>query len=244
MNCAVVCALLLAIPGVAVAGSGDDMLAAMDAKANKPTDTWFRFEARTQEPGKAARDMAFTVQNKAVMRLVDFESPGDMKGTRVLVLSRQQMYVYLPAYKKVRRIASHVTEQGFMGTTYSDEDMSTTRYGAVYSATVLSEDDTTTTLELTPRSGQTSSYSKVEVVLRHDLGLPSEMRFFNSDGQHIKTETRTAYDCDSDICTPGVMTMTDLRRAGAWTTLTVTERRVNQGVPDTTFSVRNLERGR
>ena len=30
------------------------------------------------------------------------------------------MYVYLPAYNKIRRVASHASNQGFMGTMFSD----------------------------------------------------------------------------------------------------------------------------
>lgn len=244
MTRAVLCALSVFFPTIALGATAEELIAAMDGKANQPTDTWFRFDVRTQEPGKNARDMAFTVLNKGTMRLVDFEAPGDMKGTRVLVLSRQQMYVYLPAYNKVRRVASHVTEQGFMGTTYSDEDMSTTRFGEVFTPTILSEDDATVTLELNPRADQKTGYTKLEMVLRKDLGLPQEIRYFKANGKHVKTESRGAYDCGEGICTPGEMTMTDLSRGGAWTRLTVSERHVNQGVPDSTFSVRNLERGR
>jgi len=237
-------ALWVALGGVAVAGSGDPLIANLDRLVNKPTDTWFRFEAATDEPGKATRTMAFNVQNKGARRLVDFEAPGDMKGTRVLVLSRQQMYVYLPAYSKVRRVASHVTEQGFMGTTFSDEDMSTTRYGEIYSAEVLMEGEGSTTVSMHPRDGARTAYSKLEMVIDTALALPTEIRFFNRDGMHVKTETRSEYDCGGGVCTPGVMTMTDHRRGDARTTLRVLERRVNTGVPDSVFSVRNLERGR
>ena len=120
--------LWFSFTGTTFAASADSHIAAMDGKANAPTDTWFRFTAVTQEPGKAPREMTVEVQNQGEKRLVNFEGPSDMKGTRVLVLSRQQMWVYLPAYRKVRRVASHVKQQGFMGTTYSDEDMSTTSH--------------------------------------------------------------------------------------------------------------------
>ncbi len=240
-----VAAVWFALGQAAAAGSGDALVAKLDGIANKPTDTWFSFEALTDDAqGHGPRQMAFSVQNKGERRLVDFESPADMKGTRVLVLSRQQMYVYLPAYNKVRRVASHVTEQGFMGTTYSDEDMSTTRFGAVYSAEKLSEDGTTITLTLTPRDGAKTAYAKLEMVVSVKLGLPTEIRFFNSELKHVKTETRGAYDCGQGICTPGEMTMTDHRRGDRKTTLRVLERRVNTGVSDSVFSVRNLERGR
>jgi len=226
------------------AGAADDYLAKMDGIANSPQDTWFRFNAVTQEPGKAAREMVFEVQNQGEKRLVNFEGPSDMKGTRVLVLSRQQMWVYLPAYRKVRRVASHVKQQGFMGTTYSDEDMSTSHFGAAYTADVVKDDDSSVTLKLRPKADTKTSYGHLELDLRKDLMLPSELRYYNADDQHVKTETRTDYDCASDVCTPAVLKMVDHTRNDAWTSLSVVERKVNQGVSASVFSVRNLERGR
>ena len=226
------------------AGTADEYLAKMDGKANAPEDTWFRFEAVTQEPGKAAREMVFEVQNQGEKRLVNFEGPSDMKGTRVLVLSRQQMWVYLPAYRKVRRVASHVKQQGFMGTTYSDEDMSTTRYSDAYGSEVLKEDDKQITMKLTPKTETQTTYGHIELDLRKDLMLPSEFRYFGADGQHLKTETRTEYDCAEGVCTPAQMKMTDHTRNDAWTSLSVVDRKVNQGISASVFSVRNLERGR
>lgn len=228
----------------ALASDGAAHLAAVDQRANAPSDTWFKFSATTQEAGKAPRVMGFEVQNKGTKRLVKFDAPSDMKGTRVLVLSRQQMWVYLPAYKKVRRVASHVKQQGFMGTMYSDEDMSTTYYSEVYDATTVSEDEASIVLNLKPKAGTDSGYAALEMVLRRDIMLPSEIRFFNGAGQHIKTESRPEYDCDQDVCTPRTMKMTDHTRGDAFTVLEAQERRVNQGVSDTLFSVRNLERGR
>jgi outer membrane lipoprotein-sorting protein len=228
----------------ALAGDGDGYLGKVDAQANVATDAWFRFNAVTQEPGKNKRGLVFEVQNMGTKRLVKFIAPSDMKGTRVLVLSRKQMWVYLPAYKKVRRVAGHVKQQGFMGTMYSDEDMSTSHYALVYEAQTKLETEETITLALKLRAGASSGYPKLEMDIHRDIMLPSQIRFFNKDGQHIKTEYRSDYDCSSKVCTPTEMKMVDHRRGDAWTTLTAEERRVNQGVSARIFSVRNLERGR
>ena len=236
--------LAVLFPFSAHASPGEAYLSQVDKRANAPSDTWFSFKATTQEPGKAPREMAFEVQNKGEKRMVRFSAPSDMKGTRVLVLSRQQMWVYLPAYRKVRRVASHVKQQGFMGTTYSDEDMSTTQFGGVYSATVTSETDGAIELRLKPKAGAETGYAHAEMSVRKDIMLPSEIRYFSEDGQHLKTESRTEYDCSESLCTPKVMKMIDHTRGDAWTVLSVNSRKVNQGVSDSTFTVRNLERGR
>ena len=80
--------------------------------------------------------------------------------------------------------------------------------------------------------------------IRKDLGLPSEIRYYSAEGQHLKTETRPEYDCGEDICTPSKMKMTDHTRGDVATTLIVLERRVNTGIQDSVFSVRSLERAR
>ena len=70
--------------------------------------------------------------------------------------------------------------------------------------------------------------------------LPSEIRFFNAEGQHIKTESRPEYDYE-EVC-PKTMKMIDHTRSDAFNYPEAQERRANQGVGDGLFSVRSLER--
>ena len=62
---------------------------------------------------------------------------------KILTRAAQDMYVYLPAFKKVRRLASHVKEQGFMGTAFGHEEMSLVRLARSSRATSLSKVTTT-----------------------------------------------------------------------------------------------------
>ena len=121
------------------ASTGTEVLQAIDANANQFEDQTIHYDAVTTEGKKEPRVMSFKVTLQGEKRLVEFSAPGDVRGTRVLVLKRNQMYIYLPAYDKVRRVASHVKGQGFMGTTFSDEDMSTSIYAPHYDAAITSE---------------------------------------------------------------------------------------------------------
>ena len=234
-------ALLAAAP--AWAASGPEVLATVDKNANATTDFTAAVSAVTAQPGKDPKQMAFQLYTAKGKRMVAFSAPGDMKGTRVLVLSRTQMYVWLPAYNKVRRVASHVSDQGFMGTSFSDADMSTSVYGEVYDATLKAEDDQTWTLELPRKAGEKSPYAKLEMTVRKDLGLPSEIRYFNDKGQHVKTETRADYHCEQDACIPGTLTMVDHSRGELSTTLTQKVEAINAGLSEDVFSQRTPQRG-
>jgi outer membrane lipoprotein-sorting protein len=161
-----------------------------------------------------------------------------MKGTKVLILSPTQMYVYLPAFGKVRRIASHTKDQGFLGLSFSQDDMATTSYGPLYTATLTTDDADKVVLTLTPKSAETA-YAKIELTLTKDHGVPAQFKYFNADGTNVKTETRTNYTCEGTICTPGEIKMTDNVK-GNWTKLIAKSRKINAEIADDVFSQRNL----
>jgi outer membrane lipoprotein-sorting protein len=220
--------------------AGDKVIASMDTALNRAKTHVFKYEVVNQEPGKAERKLELAVKLKGDKRLTEFLAPADMKGTKVLILSPSQMYVYLPAFGKVRRIASSVSDQGFMGLTFSQDDLSTTKYSAAYTATVASETPTEWKLVMTPKAGQTPPYAKIEVAVTKDRSLPTELRYFNSSGTHIKTESRTGYTCEGNICTPGELKMVDHTKGGHWTKLVRKEWKVNGEIADDVFSKRSL----
>lgn len=234
--------LVTASPSIARAdAAGDQLLAAMDSAMNRAKTHTFNYEIRSQEPGKSETVGALNLTSKGEKRLFEYLAPADMKGTRVLILSPTQMYVYLPAFGKVRRIASHTGDQSFMGMAFSQDDLATQAFGPEYSAALTTEDPITRTLTLTPKAGKETTYAKIEVVVSKDRNLPAELRYFNKDGKHIKTETRSDYTCEGDVCTATELQMTDLVH-GNRTRLKRKSWRVNEAVSDDLFSKRNLER--
>ena len=118
-------ALLAILVCPASADEASDIIGAVDDSADRALDQIIQWDVVNQKPGaKKPETLRFTSTVKGTKTLTEFESPANLKGTRVLVVSRNQMYIFLPQYNKVRRIASHVTNQGFMGTTYSHNDIS------------------------------------------------------------------------------------------------------------------------
>ena len=219
--------------------AGDAVLAQVDAAMNKYKTLHFDYEIVNKEPNKEERTLAMVVKLKGEKRYSEFSAPADMKGTKVLILSPTQMYVYLPAFGKVRRIASHTKDQGFLGLTFSQDDMATTSYGGMYTAAVASEDPATWNLVLTPKPGQETPYAKIEVTVPKDHKVPSKLNYWSADGKNVKTETRTGYSCEGDVCTPGEIKMTDNTK-GAWTKLIAKTRKVNVEISDDVFTQRNL----
>lgn len=230
--------------GVAHAEDAASILKNMDEAMNRAEDQVIKWKVVNQEPGKKdPKIMEFTSTVSGPKALTAFSAPADLRGTRVLVLNRTQMYIYLPQYGKVRRIASSMTKAGFMGTTFSNDDMSTSRFGDVYTGKVVSEAEGKAVLEFTPRTDVEAPYHRAIVTVDLEMYHPLEIQYFNDKDVRIKTETRSHYTCQDNVCLASVMRMADLTRDGAWTELQRLDWQLNTGVDDDVFSTRNLQRG-
>lgn len=231
--------LLAAAP---TATTAESLLSMTDEAMNRAQDQQFEYEMIDHAPGKDPRSLALTVSIKGDKRLSELSAPADVRGTKVLVLSPTQMYIYLPAYKKVRRIASHVTEQGFMGTAYASADLSLVTFGDKYTAKLLGETRDAWKLEMTAKPGMELAYPKVVVTVGKQLRLPDEIEFWSADGVKLKTEQRIGYECQGKVCTAKTHKMTDHSSNGHWTELVRKGWKVNPGLKDDLFTQRYLQK--
>lgn len=234
-------ALALAGPTALADEAGSKALAAAEAAINKAQTTYLEYEAVTLETGKAEKKLGMNVWIKGDKRLTEFTAPADMKGTKILVLSPTEMYVYLPAFGKVRRITSHTADQGAFGLAFSQDDLSTQRYSPSYAADQSSATDAEIKLTLTPQAGKTTTYPKIRMTIAKDKNVPTQLEYFDAEGKPMKTETRSGYTCEGDVCGAATLKMIDHTKSIA-TTLTRKKWKVNEAIGDETFSKRNLEK--
>src|SRR6185369_12758530 len=150
--------------GKPVAGNAKEILAKVDHAINAFKDAVWESKLRVKQPSGESREFGFTTYQKVPdKRLVKFTSPGDIKGMGVLVESRDTIYVYLPEYKRVRRMGTHVKNQTFMGSDFSFEDMSQTSYASTFEPKLLSEDDKGWVLELSQKAGLDLEFPRVKM---------------------------------------------------------------------------------
>jgi hypothetical protein len=236
-------AAVLLLSGAAFADpAGDKALAGMEEATNRAKTQYFEYEVVNQEPGKGEKHLTMLVRMKGEKRTSEFTAPADMKGTKVLILSPTQMYVYLPAFGKVRRIASNMTDQSFMGMTFTQDDFASQRYSGLYDAKVLSDSGAETKLELSAKQGKTTPYAKIELTIAKDKQVPTELKYYNASGTLVKTETRSNYTCEGNVCTPTELKMVDHSKGGQWTKLVRKQWKVNSEMSDDLFSKRALEK--
>jgi len=175
------------------------------------------------------------------MRLVRFLSPADQKGVSFLSLPDDVQYLYLPAFHKVRRIASHIKNDNFAGTDFSYDDMSASKYAEEYDATLLEKTDDLYILELTPKQGVEKSYSKLKMWARQDNFYPVKVEFYDKNSTLWKLfESRNIKNLGK-YWIASEAEMTDLKKQHS--TKMITEKvELDKGLSDNIFTKRNLKR--
>ncbi len=115
-------------------------------------------------------------------RLMKFLAPKDIKNTGFLSLSEEKMYVYLPEFHRIRRIASSNKKDSFFGSDFSYDDMGATEFSKFYIPELKSEDDTYFMLVLRRKNGMKKPYSKIELKVLKSNYMPTLMKLYDNSG--------------------------------------------------------------
>ena len=224
--------------------AGEKIIRLMDASMTRAQDQYLEYDCITNQPGKAEIKNTFRTWIKGkYFRFFEYTSPGDVKGMKVLIRSLDEMYVYLPAFRKIRRVAAHAREQSFMGTALSQDDTAITIYDEVYEGKLVGETKTHWKLQSFRRPGKNHPYPRIDWQILKQYQQASHIDYFNDKGAIMKSEERLEYSCQGNVCNAKRMIMTDHTRNNLRTELVRTAWKINTGVADSVFTPRNLQRG-
>jgi len=152
------------------------------------------------------------------------------------------MYLYLPAFKKVRRIASHIKNNKFAGTDFSSyEDMEAIRYTEKYIPTLQKTEEDHYILELIPQKGVKTDYSKLIMRVRTDIFYPAKIEHYDKVGKLYKVMVREKIEKVGEYWISKESTMEDLK-AEHKTRMIIEEVIFDSGFPDDRFTKRYLRR--
>ncbi|GMR25697.1 MAG: outer membrane lipoprotein-sorting protein [Ignavibacteria bacterium] len=234
-------AVFLMLTTIANAQTGNEILAKVDSVMNAPKDmTAIEKMTLTDKDGSQKDRDTKIYQKGSEWRLVRFLTPADVKGVGFLRLASDRLYLYLPAFRKVRRIASSVKNENFMGTDFSYEDMSQSSYSNDYTAKLLKKENDQYILELTPKPNADVSYEKLILYVDQSNYVYRKIEYYNN-GKQIKVLTVDNIEKIDNYWFGKKMEMRDLKKDHR-TTLTLTEIKFDQGLSDKVFTERNLKR--
>lgn len=176
-----------------------------------------------------------------------FMSPADVKGSCFLKFENDDkdddMWIYLPALGKVRRIASSATNGSFMGSDFTYEDMGD-RNLKDYTYKLLKEEANEGkqcwVIESTPKSGVTTDYSKIVSWIWKDEYIAVKEESYDKKGtlRKIKTVELTKV---KEYWLPKTITMNDLKVTHK-TEMVNSDIEVDTGVDASMFDQNNMTR--
>jgi len=176
-------------------------------------------------------------------RIMRFIAPADQKGIAFLGLPNDVQYLYMPAFHKVRRIASHVKNTKFAGTDFTYDDLSSFKYSEDYNAKLLSEDNQFWVLELTPKPGVKKDYGKLKMWVRKDNYYPVKVEFYDKGGNLWKVMERRQIEKEGKYWVSKEMEMKDLKEQHS-TIMQLENMEFDTGLSDKLFTKRYLKRAK
>lgn len=180
-------------------------------------------------------------------QFLEYLAPADVRGTKFLSISpdgeESQMWLFLPALGRERRIAAHMTGDSFMGTDFTyDEIAGNFDYEVDYQARRLSDkveqDLDCYVLELTAKD-DSALYQAMQMWVWKEKLVPVKVEFYDNN-QLLKTLTLSEFREVSDELIPHHVVMAD-NLQGTRTILEIAELSQEE-LGDDLFTVRNLRR--
>ena len=232
--------LLFALTGIELALLVDDRDSPKDMKSNMSMLlTNKNGKTRTSKIRSYSKD-----ENKK--QILWFLAPADDKGVAYLKIEHENknddMKLWLPNFKKIRRISSKKKSESFMGSDMSYEDM-TSRNIDEYTYSILGSEKIDNVdcyiLESVP-SGIKTEYSKHISWITKDMHLPVKEESFDKNGELLKNKSIT-YQQIKEYSIMVELHVKNVQR-NHQTILKFDNIEVDSGIKDNIFHEKNLKR--
>lgn len=238
-------ALLVVWPSLVVAQEAVDVRRIVrDIERNefRFRDISYQMTMKLIENGRVTRTIELRVYAKGSDKLlVRVTAPGELAGLAVLQLGPRTMYVYNPEDRSVRLVAASARAQGLAGTDYAAADASLVGISEGWTPTLLESTPEYHKVRLVPNDSDVSPYSALIVWYDRARQKATKIEYY-LDGQLAKTIERSNF-----VNQGGYNDVTLVRvinaRTNRVTEITISDYRVNTGLPDRMFTKRSLMLG-
>lgn len=177
-----------------------------------------------------------------------FLSPADVKGTAFLVWEHKakpnDVFLYLPALKKIRRIAGEQKRQSFMGSDFSYADMESRDVDDAEHR-ILSEEEVdghaVWVIESVPKPESDSEYGKLVSRIRKEDFIPQKVDFYDKQGKLYKVMEVLRVGPVGQEILPLHFTMHNVKTDHK-TEIVLENVQLGQDIPDDEFTHRAIQR--
>jgi outer membrane lipoprotein-sorting protein len=180
---------------------------------------------------------AILLQKGADKKLFRYTFPKNDAGIATLSLPNGEVYLYLPMFKKPKKITTMAESNAFNTSDFSLQDMATKPYAEEYTVKLVKTTDASFVLDLKPKADK-PRYSRLALTVNKAHYFPEKIEFFDKSGQKVK-ESVYHHKKIGKLWVADMVTMKDLKKQHM-TKLTMSNIKINQGLKDDLFTVENL----
>ncbi len=240
--------------GVALAITGDEVMQKVEARPSPKTLHGRMVMTLVNKQGKKlTRELELWSKDEGDVKkmLIKFLAPADVKGTAFLSIQKgdkQEMKLYLPALKRVRRIAGSQKKGSFMGSDFSYDDIA--KLGSLKAkdfTNTLKKEETEGgvklyVVEAVPKPGVEHTYDRQVIWVRADIYVPVRIEFYKK-GKLYKVMTLEKIEsfAGGKYEIPTRLTMENVRTHHK-TVLEQKDLELDQPIPDSVFTERFMKR--
>lgn len=183
-----------------------------------------------------------------VKTFVEFESPADVAGTKFLSLEEKggetAQYIYLPAFKKVKRVVGAQRTQSFMGTDFSyadleGRDVNQSTWKKLPDEKVQGED--CWVVEATPKDPEKVEYGKYVLWVHKKLNMPVKSDLYDKTGKEVVKRLVVNKIAKKDDRHVAMDTTMETVKKGTQTRLKIVAIDLKSSVPDEALTREALE---
>ena len=186
--------------------------------------------------GKSKLKKAELFQKGESKKLFRYTYPESDAGIATLTLPNDEIYLYLPMFKKPKKITNMAESNAFNKSDFSLDDMASADFALKYSAGLMSYNGDAFKLMLTPKDVK-SPYSKLVVYLNKTQYTVEKIEYY------VKNELQKIalyhYINIDGIWVADEVSMENVKKQHK-TTLKMTNIKINKGLSDALFLVENL----
>lgn len=203
-----------------------------------------------QESTREMRSRALEVADDGDKSMIIFDEPKDVRGTALLTFSHKSgdddQWLYLPALKRTKRIASRNKSGPFMGSEFAYEDLSSQEVEK-YTYKYLRDEDLNGrpcfVMERYPVD-KSSGYTRQVVWMDQERYVPNKVEFYDRKKSHLKTLDMHEYQQYKEKHWRPLRLEMVNHQTGKSTTLRFAEYDFDQGYSDKDFDQAALARVR
>ena len=233
--------------------TGREIMQKVDKREKAATDSFTMRMTLTNSSGKqrvrevTAYSKDYGSEEKTVMV---FLLPAEVKGVGYLSFSyddaskSDDRWLYMPALKKAKRISGSSSQDYFMGTEFTYDDMGDRKVDD-YKHSLLGEEkiDSKDCWKIESVPVKKSMYSKYISWIDKESLLNLKAEFYDEQGSILKVLTVSGIEKKEGFWTANKMEMNNLQKKRS-TIIEILKHEFNKEIPDSYFRVNSLEEGK